>query len=151
MSTNQRKAPVPHFPAPSERYSPQNEAQFRVAVERAVQEAVGAFLQPHMVSDTFSVGDNDDYALGEFVTVVRVTVPGGGSTLTGIANGYDAREIRFINVSSNTLSLSDEDAGSEAANRLMLTGGVALNLAQDEMVDFQYDPITERWRETNTT
>ena len=92
-------------------------------------------------------GDTDDYDIGD-ATVLRLTPDGGGSTITGFAGGWSGRLIRIISLGAN-LVLSNQDAGSVAANRILSPTGANVTLATDDVASLFYDSTTERWRVIN--
>jgi len=70
----------------------------------------------------------------------------GNYNVTGFANGVDGRFFHFINVGSNVLNLKHEDAGSDAANRIITCDGADLSLTQSGSALLWYDGATQRWR-----
>ena len=140
------RAPVPSFPAPSESYDARNEAEFRRAVERAIQEAIRYVIQPRVASVTLPSGSSNDYEVGEWTSILRVSPDAAGSTLTGVAGGITARNILVVNVGSTSLTLAHQSASSTAGNRLLAETGADVVLGANDAVDILYDATTERWR-----
>lgn len=69
-------------------------------------------------------------------------------SITGIAGGTDGREIVLTNVGAFDLVLTNEDAASTAANRI-LTGkllGASTTLSPGTSATLIYDSTTARWR-----
>lgn len=64
--------------------------------------------------------------------------------ITGLAGGADGRIITVFNIGAFNIVLTDEDAGSTAANRFALSSN--LTLAGDEACTLQYDSTSSRWR-----
>lgn len=65
-------------------------------------------------------------------------------TLTGLQGGADGRVICIVNIGSNPIVLSNEDAGSSAANRFALGSSVTVGAGQGATL--QYDATSSRWR-----
>lgn len=106
--------------------------------------ASGQVVWSGVATITLGAGDNDDIApdLTEAARL-QVTTNAAGSTLTGIAAGSDGQVLVITNVSANDLTLSPEDAGSAAANRLAINGPQVLGQYQSLM--FLYDATIARW------
>lgn len=138
------------FPSPSEKYSRENEAQFRAAVMRALRD-ITDFTIPEVAPDlvdnvTLGAGDNDNIALDDEVLTLRATPNAGGSNVTGFTNGTDARKLRLINLGPADIVVVHQDAGSTAANRIITPDAASWTLAAADVVDFEYDDTTDRWR-----
>ena len=72
----------------------------------------------------------------------------GAISITGMVAGSDG-ETRFIwNIGSNTITLTNQDASSAAANRWTTTTGGSLSLAQNKCVLAMYDNTNTTWRVT---
>jgi len=67
-------------------------------------------------------------------------------TITGIANGLNGRIVMIANVGANDLVLSNQNASSTAANRIITGTGLDLTLVADETAWIIYDSTTSRWR-----
>lgn len=65
--------------------------------------------------------------------------------LTGIAAGVEGDELDVINVGSNTITLTHEDASSTAANRFLLAASASIALTQHAVVRLRYSSDA-RWR-----
>ena len=91
--------------------------------------------------------DQDDYnPTGQSnATVLRLTATSDVS-ITGIAGGSSGRVLVLHNVGSNVITLSREDAGSVAANRISCDSDVCLYPGAVETI--QYDATSSRWRFT---
>ncbi len=71
----------------------------------------------------------------------------GTATFTGITGGTDGRQVRIMNASAYTLSFTNEDSGSTAANRILTSAvGGTLNIPAGISPTFQYDSGASRWR-----
>lgn len=65
-------------------------------------------------------------------------------SITGLAGGADGRILTIVNVGTTPLVLTNQDAGSTAANRFLLKSDTTLAL--DQSVTLRYDGTTARWR-----
>lgn len=89
-------------------------------------------------------GNVNNYAIGSF-SFVRLSTDG-VYNITGIVAGYAGHTLTLVNISSDALTLTDQDANSDAANRFQSANGGNIELAQDEMAWCIYDATTARWR-----
>lgn len=64
--------------------------------------------------------------------------------ITGIVGGVAGRVISLINIGTNTITLTNEDANSTAANRFAL--GANLAITGSNAVTLWYDGTSSRWR-----
>ena len=76
--------------------------------------------------------------------VMRLTASG-AFNITGLAGGVDGRIVTLMNIGSSTITLTNEDAASTAANRFAL--GASLAIAASKSVVLIYDSTSSRWRE----
>lgn len=68
-------------------------------------------------------------------------------SITGLQGGAAGRIIELVNVGSNLINITHEDALSSAANRFALNSGQApLSLSAGESMLFKYDGTLSRWR-----
>jgi hypothetical protein len=142
-----RRAPVPSFPAPPERYDQVAESQFRLAVQQAIQQAV-AFITG-VKSGTpaaLAAGNIDDYDIGPDTDFLRLTAHASNSALRGMTHGRDARRLVVVNIGSGNLTIEHENAGSTAENRTVTPTLTTVTLAQWAMAEFIYDAASSRWR-----
>ncbi|MEK9723044.1 MAG: hypothetical protein VW405_06105, partial [Rhodospirillaceae bacterium] len=70
----------------------------------------------------------------------------GATTITGFTDGYDGRMMLLINDGNSALTISDEAAGSTAANRVTCAGSTDLSITEGGSVFLLYDGVTSRWR-----
>lgn len=87
--------------------------------------------------------NNYDIADGGSAVVHRLTA----STpinITGMVGGAAGRLISLINIGTNTITLTNEDANSTAANRFAL--GANLAITGSNAVTLWYDTTSSRWR-----
>ena len=144
--------PLAVFTEPRPQYDYDNEAQFRREIVRQFQE-LQQFVAAADVTGTpttLGAGDNDDYALGDDTSILRLTPHASDSTLTGMAAPKGERRITIINIGTTNLTLSNEDAGSSANNRFKIPNG-DLVMGADKQAFAVYDPTTLRWRVNSET
>ena len=68
-------------------------------------------------------------------------------TLTGIRNGVEGQRLILFNNNTATITLGHDNAGSDAANRMLLDTGANKTLAQNAAIMLLY--LASRWREAN--
>jgi hypothetical protein len=93
-------------------------------------------------------GNTNDYSptgLGT-ATIIRLQGNATTSVLTGIAAQSSARRILLVNVSTNAITLSNQNASSTAANRFACPNAANYSLQQQAAVEIFYDSTTSRWR-----
>lgn len=114
-------------------------------VARAVRRIISERPTGVFVSNTPSqiTADQDDYAHGQ-VDVLRLSSDA-SRTITGF-DYQGSRLFWLVNVGSNNILLSDEDANSEAQNRIHEATGPTRTVQADESVLLWYDDTLERWR-----
>lgn len=146
-----QRAPSPSFGVPGERYNSTEESQFRLSVERAVQEVVGYLTESATGTPVaLGAGDNNDYAIGAVVNLLRLSADAGASAITGFADGRAGRRLVVVNITANTLTLEHEDAASSAENRIISATGAAITLVQNDVAELYYDEVSARWRVIGT-
>lgn len=94
-----------------------------------------------------AAGNNNNYAGIGNSSFARLSADAAGSTLTGVAAPTGNKVLVIVNVSANTLTISNQDANSTAANRFLTASGANLTLNQDDAATFVYDVSTARWRQ----
>ena len=81
------------------------------------------------------------------ISSYRISVPGGGTTCSGFANGFNGKEIVVVNTGEGVLRFTHQDVASFTNNRLILGNAAAsINLRADDSATFKYDNTTRRWR-----
>lgn len=119
--------------------------EVRTDGDKAMVTATGAlhFASPLSAGLT---GNTNDYAPTGLKTATRVELTATGAVdLTGIvAPADDGRVLLVSNVGANTITLKDEDANSDAANRFALKADIAL--AADGGCILIYSTASSRWR-----
>lgn len=101
-----------------------------------------------VAADTITA-DQDDYNPTGLANATRLEVePSGGNfSLTGIAGGVDGRILFVQNVStSRVLVLTNEDAASVAANRIVHANGVNESLPSGGAAILIYSGTLSRWQ-----
>lgn len=78
------------------------------------------------------------------------TSTGANYVITGFSASAGGRLMMVINISAFNLTLNNQDAGSSAANRMLLPNAGNLVLGPDEGVSLIYDATTARWRAVGT-
>jgi hypothetical protein len=74
--------------------------------------------------------------------------------VTGFADGIDGKRLVVTNIGSFPITLKNQDAGSAAANRMIIYDPGASStgdytLVTDDAIEFIYDGTTARWRKIN--
>lgn len=67
-----------------------------------------------------------------------------GFDATGVADGTTVRVV--LRSTSSTITVNHNDAGSSAANRVLITGGAAATYGADDGFEMEYDATDSRWR-----
>lgn len=146
-----RQPAVPIFPEPADRYDPEEEGQYRLSVQASIQQAIG-FLTERKTGTPAALasGDNNDFAIGSVVDLLRLTADAGASAITGIDSGRGGRRIVLVSISANTLTLEHEDAASVATNRIITPTAAAITLVLNDVAELIYDEVSARWRVIGT-
>jgi hypothetical protein len=100
-----------------------------------------------IISPTSLSSNQNDYAPTGFdtSTIVRLT-SSTGVIITGFTSTASVLEKKLINVGSNSITLSHQDAGSSTTNRIIVPGGSNITMLSNDSIDIFYDSITARWR-----
>lgn len=105
---------------------------------------VGAVLNDNVITDTPSTTqDNYSPTNWDTATVVRLDTTG-VTSISGFDATATANRKTIFNVSSNNITLQNENAGSSASNRFSLNADVTI--LPNEGVDVKYDSVSQRWR-----
>jgi hypothetical protein len=100
-------------------------------------------------------GNNNDWAgllTGSANNNMRHWARISGDAVTSVITGIDATaaqdgdSFELTNISANTINITNQDAASLAANRIITGTGATYVLAADETVIVRYDTTTARWR-----
>jgi hypothetical protein len=142
-----RLAPLASFGAPGERYDPEEEGQFRLAVQQAIQQAVAFVVGAKSGTPAaLAAGNIDDYDIGPDVDFLRLTAHASNTALRGMTHGRDARRLVIVNIGAGNLTIEHENAGSTAENRTITPTLTTVTLAPAAMAEFIYDAASLRWR-----
>jgi len=102
-----------------------------------------------------SSGNNNDWAgllTGSANNGMRHWARISGDAVTSVITGIDSTaaqdgdSFELTNISANTINITNQDAASAAANRIITGTGATYVLAADETVIVRYDATTARWR-----
>jgi len=88
--------------------------------------------------------NKNNYWLGS-ATVFRLSSDA-SRNITGFDRGYDGRLMILINAGSNDIVLMDQDAASDANNRIITGDSTDCTLAAGDLATLIYDGSTARWR-----
>ena len=93
-------------------------------------------------------GNTNDYNPTGLGTAAIIRLQGNATTsvLTGIVAQNNARRILLVNVSTNAITLSNQNAASAAANRFACPNAANYSIQQQAAVEIFYDATTQRWR-----
>jgi hypothetical protein len=76
----------------------------------------------------------------------------GNMDFTGMSNGVDGRFVAVCNVcNTGNLRILNDNAGSTAANRILIGGGGSMSFGYNESVLLVYDGTSQRWRVVGKT
>lgn len=91
--------------------------------------------------------DQNNYTLPVNAYYIRLNTDA-ARTITGFAapNAEYGREVVLVNVGSNDLLITNEDAASTAANRVITGTGATVTLSANESAVMMYDTTSDRWR-----
>ena len=81
----------------------------------------------------------------------RALTSGGAQTVTGFANGMAGRQVVFMNVGVDAITLANDNAGSTEQNRILTGIGGDLVIQPDRSAMLTYDGEIARWRVTSFT
>jgi hypothetical protein len=95
-------------------------------------------------TDYSTTGTTNDVNFGD-VSLVRLT-GASAQTITGISGGRDGEWLAIVNAGTTTATISNNAAGSLAANRITTGTGADLSLAAGASIDLVYDSSASLWR-----
>lgn len=102
-----------------------------------------------VIQTTTSTGTQNDFALTANATLLRAN-NATALTLTGLTAGTDGQRLEIVAVGAGGVTLTDQAAGSTAANRIITGVGGPLSLwAGAGTVKLTYDATTARWIATS--
>lgn len=88
--------------------------------------------------------NQNDYAVGDG-TMFRLSSDA-SRNITGIAGGADGRIIYLFNVGAQDIVLTNADAASAEANRILTGTGASVTVAANGQAVLVYDGTSSRWR-----
>lgn len=93
-------------------------------------------------------GNQNDFALADTIHTQQFISASAAVNLTGIAGGVNGYTLILTNNgSTNVISLTNEDAGSQAVNRFHFTIGATIQLFPGQSIIIAYDATLQRWRD----
>lgn len=95
---------------------------------------------------TFTAATVNDFVIGEGVELLSITENAGGTTLTGIAGGFEGRRLLLFKKQTGAggLVLAHNNAGSALENRFDIAGVANVTMNDREVVFLMY--LDSRWR-----
>lgn len=109
-------------------------------------------LQGIVTPPDLSAGNNNNYnptGLASAV-VLRIGASSGAPFLTGISGGSSGRVLTLVNVNTDDIAITHDDASSTAANRFYLANGATIVVRDNGSVTVWYDSTSSRWRVLST-
>jgi hypothetical protein len=101
---------------------------------------------------TLANGANNDVAIGNnsiFPTVLRITGPSGAFNITGFASPSSGRILIVLNNTTQVMTLSNQNAGSQVANRIGTGNGADIAVGSHGSASnalLVYDDTASLWR-----
>lgn len=92
---------------------------------------------------TSTTGNLDNYTINSDTTTLTVATSG-STTFRGFTGGTEGRVLYVTSLGPSLVSFTTENAGSSAANRIVLPTSDGWSLATNGGISFQY--ISSRWR-----
>jgi hypothetical protein len=89
-------------------------------------------------------GNQNNYDIGD-AWVLRVSTDA-SRNFTGFLRGARGRWLIFLNVGAQPAVIQNQNAGSDAANRVITGTGADVTVAADGSATLLYDEVTGRWR-----
>jgi hypothetical protein len=101
----------------------------------------------YLGSTTSTTFDNDvnDFTLDANYTLHRISASNSQVDVSGFAGGVDGRVVILVNVGAPTMTILFESNFSQAANRIIGSGG-NFSMQQNKAVSMVYDGVSQRWR-----
>lgn len=102
------------------------------------------FRRSGVITPSQITGNQNNYAPSGITTASRIRVSSDAArNITGLSGGAEGREIRLTNIGSFTITLTDADTDSDAANRFLF--GADFELLAGKSVNLFYDDTLDRW------
>ena len=93
---------------------------------------------------TAANGNNNDANIGNY-SFVRISGPGAAFTITGIAGGQNGKMVILYNSTAQNMTISHNDANSNASNRIYCKGSGNLTVGQYGVATLIYNSTDSRW------
>jgi len=115
----------------------------------------GSMAFPPITPAALASGNNNDWAgllTGSASNGTRHWARIAGNVVTSVITGIDATAVQdgdsfeLTNIAANAIDITNQDAASAAANRIITSTGATYTVAADETVLIRYDLTTTRWR-----
>lgn len=103
--------------------------------------SIGELVRKSSTPTTLN-GNTNNWNFGNY-SVVRASASA-EINITGFTGGSNGRTFALINVSTNTITIKNQDSNSSAENRVLMNGD--LSVTANESYSFWYDDIDSRWR-----
>jgi hypothetical protein len=106
----------------------------------------GAVALSGVQAAVLSTGNTDNFALASTASVLLLSAPAGGSTLTGISGGYSGRVLTVVSTSGNSWVLGLNNAGSSADCRIFgegAAGSTTIFTLTKRAIGLQY--VNNQW------
>lgn len=87
-------------------------------------------------------GANQNAAIGA-ATLLHVSGPSSAYSIGGIQNGFDGRWVTIFNAVSQTFTITNNDSGSSAANRILTGTGATITVKISATLF--WDPVPAAW------
>jgi hypothetical protein len=106
----------------------------------------GSFALSGEISPAQITADQNNYdpAAYDFETSVLRLTSNASRTISGIVDGVDGRVLTILNVGTNPIVLSNQNASSTATNRFAI--GANITIGPDQGLSLIYDSTSQRWR-----
>ena len=117
-----------------------------LSVLSALTSLVDLAVTPAQSPATLSTTNNDYTPTGWSDSAQwALTGAAGFSTITGMGAISDGHWRVMLNLGSNAITWTNQDASSLAANRLVLPNGISLEMSPGGAAIFRYDTTNSRW------
>lgn len=107
---------------------------------------LGGYLRLSENSPAQITANQNNYDPGNYI-VLRISTDA-SRNITGFDGGLQGRVLIIFNVGSQNVVLKNQDASSDADNRIATNTGADITISANEMAFLYYDSTTSRWRAT---
>jgi hypothetical protein len=99
-----------------------------------------------LAPDDLDIGKGIDVDIGTEYGFHRITKPTQDFTLAGFNNGYNGKMLMLVNLSSQNMTIKNENAGTPPTHRIMTRGGVDVTINNNQgSAWFVYNGTNQRW------